>query len=122
HVEPGDGDEDRKHRRGLRVAGGQAGCLSQWDIVMTGQAFGGKTAALDARSNGEESGRSGDETMNKASSLPSDPGEAARAFGSNLGEVWKAMSGLSLPLPALSQLQADYLSEAAGLWNQTVSS
>ena len=60
--------------------------------------------------------------MNKLSSAQGDPGEAARAFGSNLGEVWKVMSGLSLPLPALSQLQADYLNEAAGLWNQTVSS
>ena len=48
------------------------------------------------------------------------PHEAARAFGSNVGEVWKAMSGLSLPLQALSQLQGQYLAEAAALWNQTV--
>jgi len=52
-----------------------------------------------------------------SSSAPSD---AARAFGSSVGEVWKAVTGLSLPLPALSNLQRDYVNEAANLWNQTV--
>jgi polyhydroxyalkanoate synthase len=60
--------------------------------------------------------------MDKLTSPQADANEAVRAFGSNVGEVWKAMSGLSLPLPAVSQLQADYLKEAAELWNQTVSS
>jgi polyhydroxyalkanoate synthase len=58
--------------------------------------------------------------MSKVTSPPHDASEAARAFGSNVGEVWKAMSGLSLPLQKLSQLQADYLQEAAGVWNGTV--
>jgi polyhydroxyalkanoate synthase len=49
-----------------------------------------------------------------------DSGEAARAFGSNVGEVWKAMSGLNLPLPSLTQVQADYLKEATELWNQSL--
>jgi polyhydroxyalkanoate synthase len=54
-----------------------------------------------------------------APALP-DPAESARAFGSSVGEVWKAMSGLSLPLPALTQLQADYLKQAAELWNRNL--
>ena len=53
-----------------------------------------------------------------SSSAPSDA--AARAFGSSVGEVWKSVTGLSLPLPALSNLQRDYVNEAAKLWNQTV--
>jgi polyhydroxyalkanoate synthase len=48
------------------------------------------------------------------------PSDAARAFGSSVGEVWKAVTGLTLPLPALSNLQRDYVNEAASLWNQTV--
>jgi polyhydroxyalkanoate synthase subunit PhaC len=52
-----------------------------------------------------------------SSSIPSD---AARAFGSSVGEVWKAVTGLTLPLPALSNLQRDYIDQAATLWNQTV--
>jgi polyhydroxyalkanoate synthase len=49
-----------------------------------------------------------------------DSQETARAFGSNVGEVLKAMSGLNLPLPALSQVQTDYIKEAADLWNQSL--
>lgn len=56
-----------------------------------------------------------------ATTLP-DPGEVARAFGSSVGEVWKAMSGLSLPLPAVSQLQTEYLRQATDLWNQNLES
>ena len=43
--------------------------------------------------------------------------ESARAFGSNVGEAWKALQGLNLPLPAVTQVQADYIKEAADLWN-----
>ncbi len=46
--------------------------------------------------------------------------DSARAFGSNVGEVWKAMQGLNLPLPAVTQVQADYIKEAAELWNQSL--
>ena len=41
----------------------------------------------------------------------------AEAFGHAVGEIWKSMSGLSMPAPALSALQADYLQEATALWN-----
>ena len=51
-----------------------------------------------------------------------DPAETARAFGSRVGEVWKAMSGLNLPLQALTQLQTEYVQNAATLWNDTLSS
>jgi polyhydroxyalkanoate synthase len=58
----------------------------------------------------------------KATAVPDVQSDAARAFGSGIGEIWKAMSGLSLPLPALSSLQQDYLTAATDLWNQTVAS
>jgi len=44
----------------------------------------------------------------------------AAALSSSLTEVWKTMSGLSLPMPALTQLQADYLKASTELWNQTL--
>ncbi len=50
-------------------------------------------------------------------SVPTDPADAAKAFGSTVGEIWKSMSGLNLPLPAVSKLQADYLKQATDLWN-----
>ena len=50
-------------------------------------------------------------------SVTTDPADAAKAFGSTVGEIWKSMSGLSLPLPAVSKLQADYLKQATELWN-----
>ena len=46
--------------------------------------------------------------------------EGAGAMGANLGEMWKTVSGLSLPLPALAKLQGDYLAQATSLWNQSV--
>ena len=46
---------------------------------------------------------------------------ATHAFGANLAEMWKSLSGLSLPLASISELQAEYVKEAALLWNQTVS-
>ena len=45
---------------------------------------------------------------------------ALQAIGANLGETWKAMSGLSLPAGALTELQSNYVSTATQLWNQTV--
>ncbi len=51
---------------------------------------------------------------------PVTTGDAAQAFGANVGEVFKAMSGLSLPLPALTQVQAEYLQQATELWNQSL--
>jgi polyhydroxyalkanoate synthase len=57
--------------------------------------------------------------MSKSHSTAPHP-EHAQAFGNAVGEIWKSMQSLSLPLPALSALQADYLSEATTLWNSAV--
>ena len=46
--------------------------------------------------------------------------EHVEAFGHAVGEIWKSMQGLSLPLPAVSSLQAEYLKEATALWNGAV--
>ena len=46
--------------------------------------------------------------------------EHAQAFGNAVGEIWKSMQGLSLPLPALNTLQAEYLKEATALWNGAI--
>ncbi|HEX3140781.1 MAG TPA: alpha/beta fold hydrolase, partial [Rhizobacter sp.] len=46
---------------------------------------------------------------------------AAEAYGSTVGEAIKSLSDLSLPLPALSALQSDYVKEATELWNRIVS-
>ena len=58
----------------------------------------------------------------KPFAMPSvaDAEETARAFGSNVGEAFKAVSGLNLPLPALSEVQAEYLKQATDLWNQSL--
>jgi polyhydroxyalkanoate synthase len=44
----------------------------------------------------------------------------AQAFGNAVGEIWKSMQGLELPLPALNTLQAEYLKEATALWNSAI--
>jgi len=49
-----------------------------------------------------------------------DADETARAFGSTVGEIWKSMQGLSLPLPAVNQVQTDYLTQATALWNESL--
>jgi polyhydroxyalkanoate synthase subunit PhaC len=49
-----------------------------------------------------------------------DPEAAARAFGSNVGEMWRSMSGLSLPMKSLTELQSNYVQSATALWNQSL--
>jgi polyhydroxyalkanoate synthase subunit PhaC len=44
----------------------------------------------------------------------------AEAFGAAVGEMVKSMGSLTLPLPALSQLQTDYVQQAADLWNRSL--
>jgi polyhydroxyalkanoate synthase len=43
--------------------------------------------------------------------------DSAQAFGSSVGEIWKSMAGLSLPLPELMRLQVEYVRQAGELWN-----
>ena len=56
----------------------------------------------------------------KQQSEPSMAGEHARAFGSTMGEIWKSMAGLKLPTAAINEMQADYLRQAAALWNESL--
>jgi len=51
--------------------------------------------------------------------IPSLP-ESAHAFGTAVGDIWKSMSELSLPLPALSELQSNYVKQATEIWNGAV--
>ena len=46
--------------------------------------------------------------------------QASKAFGSTVGEALKSVTGLSLPLPVLGQVQAEYLKQATELWNQSL--
>lgn len=49
-------------------------------------------------------------------------GGAADAFGHAFSEGLKSLGGLQMPVEALGQLQADYLKNAAALWNESVGS
>jgi polyhydroxyalkanoate synthase subunit PhaC len=60
--------------------------------------------------------------LKNAPVTPSAPADSAQAFGHAVTEIWKSMSGLSLPAAPLTELQADYLKNATTLWNQTIGS
>jgi len=49
-----------------------------------------------------------------------DPAAHAQALGATLNEIWKSMSGLSLPVPAVAELQSAYLKQSTELWNLTL--
>ena len=53
----------------------------------------------------------------KPIALPS-ADDAVRAFTSSASEIWNTLSGVNLP--ALTQLQGDYLKQASELWNQSL--
>jgi polyhydroxyalkanoate synthase len=44
----------------------------------------------------------------------------AQAISGAMTEMWKTMSGLSLPMDAMAKLQGDYLSQATAMWNNTL--
>jgi polyhydroxyalkanoate synthase len=46
--------------------------------------------------------------------------ESAQAYGAAVGDIWKSMSELSLPTPALSELQSNYVKQATEIWNGAV--
>ena len=56
-----------------------------------------------------------------AASVP-DMAANAQALGATFSEIWKSMSGLSLPAPAVLELQNAYLKQSTELWNQTLRS
>lgn len=46
--------------------------------------------------------------------------EALEAFGATATNMLKSVSGLSVPLPALTELQSEYLRQATELWNRSM--
>ena len=49
-----------------------------------------------------------------------DPVQGAQMLGDTLSEIWKTLQGVSLAPQALSSLQAEYLSRATALWNDSL--
>ena len=47
-----------------------------------------------------------------------DPDQTAQAFGAAVGDMWKSVTALQVPLPTLAKLQSEYLQQAQSLWNQ----
>jgi len=45
----------------------------------------------------------------------------AQALGAAMGDFWKSLAGLNLPVPSITALQGEYLKQATELWNQAVS-
>ncbi len=43
-----------------------------------------------------------------------------QAMGSAMTDMWKTMSGLSLPVDAMAKLQRDYISQATAMWNNSL--
>ena len=58
--------------------------------------------------------------------LPANPGigqtvnDNVQTMGSAVSEMAKTLSGLSLPLDALSRLQSEYLTQASSMWNNAL--
>ena len=48
-------------------------------------------------------------------------GDNATALSAAISDALRAMSGLNLPVQAMTRLQGEYLNEATALWNQTLS-
>ena len=54
----------------------------------------------------------------RAATPPATTGSSAAdaaSLGAEMARTWQTLAGLSLPLPALAQLQADYLHQATAL-------
>jgi len=49
-----------------------------------------------------------------------DASAQAQAFGAAVGDIWKSVSGLNVPVQAMSRLQSEYLQQATTLWNDTL--
>jgi polyhydroxyalkanoate synthase subunit PhaC len=53
-------------------------------------------------------------------SLATSPTAPAALLTDAMGEMFKTLSGLSVPAPALARIQKDYLSSAGEVWNQSL--
>ena len=57
--------------------------------------------------------------MKTSKPIPSEPSAAApaQAIGAAVGDIFKSLSGLNVPVQQLAQIQADYLTKASEVWN-----
>lgn len=51
---------------------------------------------------------------------PASSADAAQAFGSAVGDIWRSFAGLNLPQQQLAKLQGEYLREATAVWNASL--
>ena len=59
--------------------------------------------------------------MNKKPSAATPQAAApVQAVGAAVGDIFKALAGLNLPVPQLAKIQADYMNSAAEVWNQSL--
>jgi len=59
--------------------------------------------------------------VNKKTSAATPPAAApVQAVGAAVGDIFKAMAGLNLPVQQLAQIQADYLKSATEVWNRSL--
>ena len=59
--------------------------------------------------------------MNKKPSAATPKAAApVQAVGAAVGDIFKALAGLTLPVPQLAKIQADYMNSAAEVWNQSL--
>ncbi len=59
--------------------------------------------------------------MSAKTSPTSTPATApVQAMGAAIGDIFKSLSGMNLPMQQLAQIQADYLKQSAELWNQSL--
>jgi len=64
----------------------------------------------------------------KPPATPGDIGQTAQAnvqagvesIGAAVTDMWKSMSGLSLPMDAMARLQSDYVTQATSMWNNAL--
>jgi polyhydroxyalkanoate synthase len=49
-------------------------------------------------------------------------GDKAQAFGSAVGDAFKSMAGMTMPIQDMARLQQNYLQEMGSLWNQALGS
>ncbi len=53
-------------------------------------------------------------------SLPSFDPQHLQAFGNIVGNAWKSLAGVNVPVDSLATLQSDYVKSAGDLWNATL--
>lgn len=51
---------------------------------------------------------------------PASSADAAQAFGSAVGDIWRSFAGLNLPQQQLAKLQGEYLRDATAVWNASL--